>query len=56
MIDPTITSSYHDRINVFAHDRNSSTSFLWGFSNILKGTKGHAKDDIISNLTKTLMD
>ena len=39
---------YIDRIKVYAKDR-IGLLFLWGFSDIWKGTKGYANDDMISN-------
>ena len=39
---------YVDRVKVYAKDR-IGLIFLWGFSDIWKGTKGHAKDNMISN-------
>ena len=39
---------YVDRVKVYAKDR-SGLLFLWEFFRDMKGTKGHAKDDMISN-------
>ena len=39
---------YVDRIKVYAKDR-SGLLFFVGFFRDMKGTKGHAKDDMISN-------
>jgi hypothetical protein len=41
------TNSYVDRIKVYAKDRISLLFFFRIFR--VKGTKGHAKDDMISN-------
>ena len=40
---------YVDRIKVYAKDRIGLLFFLWEFFSDMKGTKGHAKDDMISN-------
>ena len=49
MIKPNITSSYLDRIKVYAKDRIGLLFCVWGFSDVWKGTKGNAKDGMISN-------
>ena len=40
---------YVDRIKVYAKDRIDLLFFLWIFFSDMKGTKGHANDDMISN-------
>jgi len=40
---------YVDRIKVYAKDRIGLRFFLREFFRDMKGTKGHAKDDMISN-------
>ena len=40
---------YVGRIKVYTKDRIGLLFFLWEFFRDIKGTKGHAKDDIISN-------
>ena len=49
MIEPNITSSFLDRIKVYAKDRIGLPLFFGNFSDIWKGTKGHEKDDMTSN-------
>ena len=43
-----LAAIYVDRVKVYAKDR-IGLLFLWGFSDIWKGTKGHAKYDMLSN-------
>ena len=40
---------YVDRIKVYAKDRIGLLFFCVGFFRDMKGTKGHAKDDMTSN-------
>ena len=44
-----LAAIYLDRVKVYAKDRIGLLFFLWEFFRDIKGTKGHAKDDMISN-------
>ena len=43
------TDIYVNRIKVYAKNRSGLLFFLWEFFRDMKDTKGHAKDDMISN-------